>query len=164
MIFIQLSHQLNALNNLLTLLQDNHYTHKIEHLGNASIGGHTRHIIELLQCAIAGYHSGEVDYINRTRNLEIENNRLFAISMINKILQGVKMPEKELSLFIENMEDLNSYTVNTTFFREIVYNTEHTIHHLALIKVALIEMKLDIVEPDFGVAYSTILYKASASA
>ncbi len=164
MIFIQLSQQLNSLSNLLLSLRDEHYTHKIEHLGNASIGGHTRHIIELLQCAIAGYHSGEVDYINRTRNLEIENDRMLAISMIDKILQEVNMPEKELSLFVEQMDDLKAFTVNTTFFREIVYNTEHAIHHLALIKVALIEMKLDMVEPDFGVAYSTILYKASTSA
>ncbi len=164
MIFIQLAQQLNSLSNLLSSLRDEHYTHKIEHLGNASIGGHTRHIIELLQCAIAGYHSGEVDYINRTRNLEIENDRMLAISMIDKILQEVNMPEKELSLFVEQMDDLKAFTVKTTFFREIVYNTEHAIHHLALIKVALIEMKLDMVEPDFGVAYSTILYKASTSA
>jgi hypothetical protein len=89
---------------------------------------------------------------------------MLAISIINKILQEVKMPEKELSLFVQQLDDLKACTVNTTFFREIVYNTEHAIHHLALIKVALIEMKLDIVEPDFGVAYSTILYKSSASA
>lgn len=163
MIFIQLSHQLTSLSNLLLRLQDEQYTHTIEHLGNASIGGHTRHVIELLQCAIAGYHSGEVDYINRKRNVDIEKDRMLAVSMINQLLHNVKMPEKELSLFVEQMDDFKAYTVNTTFFREIVYNTEHTIHHLALIKVALIEMKLDMVEDDFGVAYSTILYKASTS-
>ena len=49
--------------------------------------------------------------------------------------------------------------VFTTYYREIVYNTEHTVHHLALIKVALIEMKLNIVDKKFGMAGSTIKYK-----
>ena len=159
MIFNLLSNQLHSLSSLLVILQNEHYTQKIEHLGNASIGGHTRHILELLQCAIAGYHSGEVDYINRTRNIQLENDRLLAMNIINKILNEVRMPEKELSLFVEQMDEMNACTVNTTFFREIVYNTEHTIHHLAMIKVALIEMQLEVVESDFGVAYSTLQYK-----
>jgi hypothetical protein len=43
----------------------------------------------------------------------------------------------------------------------MVYNTEHAIHHLALIKVALIEMQLQVIDENFGMAYSTIKYKAT---
>jgi hypothetical protein len=68
MIFQQLSQQLASLKNLIELLDHRQFTQKVEHLGNASIGGHTRHIIELLQCAIDGHHTGTVDYINRKRN------------------------------------------------------------------------------------------------
>jgi EAL domain-containing protein (putative c-di-GMP-specific phosphodiesterase class I) len=53
--------------------------------------------------------------------------------------------------------------VSTTFFREIIYNAEHAIHHLALIRVALRVMKLDIVGDDFGMAYSTIKYLSASN-
>ncbi|OIR14177.1 hypothetical protein GALL_46380 [mine drainage metagenome] len=163
MIFIQLSQQLQSLSDLLLSLHDEQYNHKIGHLGNASIGGHTRHIIELLQCAVNGYKSGEVDYFNRHRNLDLETNRLLAQSTLQQLQKGIKFPDKQLKLFTVKSDDSDYATVTTSYFREIVYNTEHAIHHLALIKVALLEMNLNIVDENFGMAYSTIKYKASLS-
>ena len=157
MIFLQLKQQLNALNDLISKLNDVQYSQKIAHLGNASIGGHTRHIIELLLCATDGFSTGEVDYINRKRNMELENSRMIAQNSIQSILVKISKTDKKLELIIEDGENV----VNTTYYREIVYNTEHTIHHLALIKVALIEMNLDLVDENFGMAYSTIRFKAS---
>lgn len=163
MIFIQLSQQLQSLSDLLLSLHDEQYNHKIGHLGNASIGGHTRHIIELLQCAVNGYKSGEVDYFNRRRNLDLETNRLLAHATLQQLQNGIKFPDKQLKLFTVKSDDSDYATVTTSYFREIVYNTEHAIHHLALIKVALLEMNLNIVDENFGMAYSTIQYKASLS-
>ncbi len=161
MIFLQLSQQLQSLSKLLQTLQDAQYTHKIEHLGNASIGGHTRHIIELLQCAITGYQNSKVDYVNRKRNLALEIDRTFAVSVLDTIDAHLRMPDKLLAMVVEEIGDRTTPIVSTTYFREIVYNTEHTIHHLALIKVALIEMKLEVVDNQFGMAYSTIKYQAT---
>lgn len=163
MIFQQLSQQLKALDNLLLLLNDDQYTQRIEHLGNASIGGHTRHIIELIQCALSGYNKGSVDYVNRARNLALQNDRSFALNVLEDIEKRIKVKDKQLTLLVEEIEEAIESTVTTTYFREIVYNTEHTIHHLALIKVALIEMNLNIVNEDFGMAYSTMKFKASLS-
>lgn len=157
MIFLQLKQQLNALNDLISKLNDVQYSQKIAHLGNASIGGHTRHIIELLLCATDGFSTGEVDYINRKRNMELENSRMIAQNSIQSLSAKISKTDKKLELIIEDGENV----VNTTYYREIVYNTEHTIHHLALIKVALIEMNLDLVDENFGMAYSTIRFKAS---
>jgi hypothetical protein len=157
MIFLQLKQQLNALNDLISKLNDVQYSQKIAHLGNASIGGHIRHIIELLLCATDGFSSGEVDYINRKRNMELENSRMIAQNSIQSLSAKISKTDKKLELIIEDGENV----VNTTYYREIVYNTEHTIHHLALIKVALIEMNLDLVDENFGMAYSTIRFKAS---
>ena len=74
--------------------------------------------------------------------------------MINNVTQ----PDKHMKLVTECEEGGLINIVRTTYFREIVYNTEHAIHHLALIRVALREMKLDIVGDEFGMAYSTIKY------
>ena len=161
MIFKQLSEQLQSLKNLLCHLSNEHYNTNIAHLTNSSIGAHTRHIIELLRCAIDGYSSGEIDYINRKRNLTLESDRFFAISTIIQLEKDLIQIDKPLLMVTEKQENVFETIVTTTYFREVVYNTEHTIHHLALIKVGLIELKMEIVNPDFGMAYSTIKYKAT---
>jgi hypothetical protein len=161
MIFIQLKEQLEKLESLLTELTNEQYTHETPHLSNASIGSHTRHIIELLQCLLKGYKTNEVDYINRNRNLLLEQDKNEAGIALKKLIKEINLPDKELSFCSQELTVENMPKVYTTYFREIVYNTEHTIHHLALIKVALIEMDLQIVHSDFGMAYSTIRYKNS---
>lgn len=162
MIFIQLTQQLRSLSNMLSIINDVQYKTRIEHLGNTSIGEHTRHIIELLQCAVIGYHTGVIDYVNRTRDHTLQNNRVFAQNHLKKLENQINLPDQQLKLLVEQIDGVKESTVSTTYFREVVYNTEHTIHHLALIKVALIEMKLDIVAGDFGMAYATIKYRAAA--
>jgi hypothetical protein len=161
MIFAQLSHQLAMLHQLLGTISNSHYTHSITHLGKASIGAHTRHIIELLQCTINGYASGEVDYVNRVRNHQLENDQHIALAALEAMETTFTLADKPLLLITEQMEGMGPMPVNTTYYREIVYNIEHVIHHLALIKVALIEMQLDIVNADFGMAYATIKYKST---
>lgn len=160
MIFKQLSEQLGLLTSLISSLTDDQFTRKSPHLGEATIGAHTRHIIELMQCTYEGYLTGMVDYLNRSRNLALENDRLFALSALQKFDDTLLNPDKQLELAVEfNARQPGNYQVKTTYYREIVYNTEHIIHHLALIKVALIEMNIQIRNPHFGMAYSTISYK-----
>ena len=159
MIFQQLSQQLLSLIVLLRSLSNEQYSRKIKHLGNASIGGHTRHIIELIQCVNKGYDSDTIDYLYRIRNLDLENSKSLALEVLLEIEKDLMKADKNLKMVVENTN--LDCSVNTTYFREVVYNTEHTIHHLALIKVALLEMKLDLVNHDFGMAYSTIQYQAS---
>lgn len=161
MIFFQLSEQLQLLRSLLKKLDREQYVQKISFLGNASIGAHTRHIIELLKCVTDGYGPGIVDYINRARDLSIETDHILATREIEQLLLIVDKQDKQMELATENTEATFAKTVTTTYFREIVYNAEHAIHHLALIRVALRELKLDIVGDNFGMAYSTIKYLAS---
>lgn len=160
MIFIQITEQLKSLSNLVLLLNDTQFKQKIAFLGNASIGGHTRHIIELLKCATDGYNTGTVDYVNRVRDLAIETNKTFAMQQLSLMAEQIKQPDKQMNLVMECCEENTLNYVTTTYFREIVYNAEHAIHHLALIRVALREMQLEMVDDDFGIAYSTINYFA----
>ena len=165
MIFQQLSEQLTALSRLISQLNEHQYVNKIEHLGNVSIGSHTRHIIEMLLCATQGYDNEVVDYVNRNRNLLLETDKNFALFTLQNLENEVIAPDKYLKMVTEDAENAASLPVFTTYFREIIYNTEHTIHHLALIKVALIEMKLnDFIDQNFGMAYSTIKYKEEKTA
>jgi hypothetical protein len=57
-------------------------------------------------------------------------------------------------------DSLFQNTVETSAGRELVYNIEHAIHHIAMIKIAVINLLPHIKLPDnFGVAYSTIFYR-----
>lgn len=161
MIQVALKQQLISVKNLLAKITDEQYRNSIVHLGNASIGGHTRHIIELVQCLHKGYENGLVNYVNRNRDLNLESNRMMAILELERLESTDLRPNKTLNLYIETEQNSLETQVTTTYYRELVYNTEHCIHHLALIKVALLEMGLQLVDESFGMAYSTLKYKAS---
>ena len=160
MIIAQLKSQLETLKEMLDKIDNNTYTSPVVHLNHSSIGNHTRHIIELLQCLVNGYNNGEVDYINRKRNLLLEQEIYIAKSIISELLDNVSLPNKQLRMAV----DTEGAYIYSNSDREIVYNTEHIIHHLALIKVALIEMGLsDMTNEEFGMAYATIRYRKSLS-
>src|SRR6476660_6263248 len=101
MIFFHLSEQLKSLKDLLVLLTDEQYSYKNVFLGNASIGGHSRHIIELLKCAAEGYKSGTVDYLNRVRNLLLEEDRHIAIRELENLQLQIRKKDKEMKLIVE---------------------------------------------------------------
>ena len=155
--FISVNTTLNELKKVLIQLSVEDYTKPIQNLGNSSIGQHNRHIIELFQCLLNGYESGNLNYDNRSRNLLIENNIEYANQSIDAIISEIGKPNKNITLH----QLLNGETVviETNYFRELLYNLEHCIHHQALIKVALYEMNDVNVDSNFGVAPSTIEYK-----
>lgn len=153
MIFKQLSEQLGHLGQLLSQLTPQDYAFKSKYLSNSSIGGHTRHILELLGCAVCGYQCGLVDYQNRERDLLLEHDIDRAMMLTERLKDAVKLPDKAIKVVHDDL------LVDTSYYREVVYNIEHTIHHLALIKVALVEIGVYDVGPNFGMAYSTIKYK-----
>ena len=164
MIAAHLQKQLESLSALLSQLSNEQYTRTIRHLGNATIGGHSRHILEILQCVLNGYGQGRVNYIHRHRNLELETNRELAIITSHELSRQLNKTDKSLELFVETENGENMIYPFTTYLREIIYSIEHTVHHLALIKVALTEMELELVNGNFGVAYSTIIYRNTTMA
>ncbi len=148
---------LNEYIEILMLLEDNVYTTPCGLLTNATIGQHTRHIIELYQCLLNGYQNAEVAYDKRKRDIRIERSKLFAIAQIQDILHQLDRPNKELTIEYE----LNGVAVRlvSNYYREVMYNLEHTIHHQALIKVAINQLSYLILPASFGVAPSTIQFR-----
>lgn len=155
-IYEQLNDQLDQLQLLLKTINLEQYCHKSKYLANATIGGHTRHIIEMLQCAIKGYEAERIDYINRERNLLIEAD----IELAQYLTEALKIQANLNDKIMQVVNDDGS-TCYSSFNRELVYNVEHIIHHLALIKVSLIELNIISLNENLGVAYSTIQYKQS---
>jgi len=60
---------------------------------------------------------------------------------------------------IRQKVDSELVCIETNYYRELLYNLEHCIHHQALIRVALFQMENIKVNANFGVAPSTIEYR-----
>lgn len=146
------------LSDAITQLTDEAYTKPSKHLSGATIGQHTRHIIELFQCLINGYDLANVNYEKRKRDLNIEQSKHLAISLLQQIETDIYKADKEIivtTCFVGDEE----IKINSNFLRELVYNLEHTIHHMALIRVGIAELSEIILPDTFGVAPSTIEYR-----
>lgn len=152
-VFIQLSDALEK-------LSDEQYTRPSRILFKATIGQHVRHIIELFQCLENGYTEGVVNYEKRKRDYRIETDKEFAGHLLRSLFRQISRPNKAITLEAEDYnESLETVRIPSNYYREIAYNLEHTIHHMALIRVGINEVA-DITLPDeFGVAYSTIKYR-----
>ena len=84
-IFIKSIEALNSLVHVLMQLPGlKSYAAPCNALSNASIGQHTRHIIELYQCLIAGYITGEIKYDDRKRDLLLENDITVAVDAMQQ--------------------------------------------------------------------------------
>lgn len=143
------------------MLSHDEYTQKIGLLSHSSIGEHTRHIIELFQQLLKGYESGNIEYDNRERNKSLQENSEFAVAAIDRIIAQLDKEDKELCIHT----DLNSNqgTIASNYFRELMYNIEHCVHHQAIIKIAFLHLEKRELEEHFGVAKSTIKYRENCA-
>jgi hypothetical protein len=157
MLIPSINNSLDELIGLLNQLSQEEYSKSCFELSSSSIGEHTRHIIEMFQCLNRNYDSGIVNYDKRERNVLIETNTNFAIQMILDIKNSISKDNKNIEL--QQIIDGNAVNIKSNYYRELLYNLEHCIHHQALIKVAILKCENVSVNDNFGVARSTIEYR-----
>jgi hypothetical protein len=144
----------------LDQLEEEQYNYSCENLSGNTIGQHVRHIIEMFQGLELGYQTGEINYDNRKRDKQIEIDKSYATRLINDIVQQIEKENRNLSLIIYPDEmPAKPERISTSYLREIVYNLEHTIHHMALIRVGLREIGGIMVDDSYGVSSSTIKFR-----
>ncbi len=154
-----IEHTLDELSHVIGQLNSVEFSKPLPVLNNASIGQHTRHSIEMFQCLLKGYDSGNFSYDNRERNLLLETNIGFAQTHLKLICTEIKLPNKSLTSTYNLGESI--IQVETNFFRELVFNLEHCIHHNALIRIGVNNISDIAISEHFGVAPSTMEYRKS---
>ncbi len=156
---------INLINQLiihLNRIPESEYGKKLQTLGNSSIGEHVRHIYNFPECLLRGIQTGVVNYDKRIRNTQIETNREYAIKCLLEqtgyIINLDHYSNKPLVLEVEAKE--NSPRIDTNLTRELHYIIEHTIHHMAILRIGMnFHFPSLEIEGSFGFAYSTLEYK-----
>lgn len=159
-----ISNIFQQLGTALVGLTDAAYSMPSQHLFNATIGQHVRHIIELFIELNKGYITGVVNYEQRARDHRIETDKVFAAEMLAAILQDVNKEDKQLLLQAGyNSNGADSIQVQTNYYRELAYNIEHAIHHMALIRIGINEISDLKLYQHFGIAPATIKYQQACA-
>ena len=155
---------LTQLTDLVTQINEQDFTRPTETLGGSTIGQHIRHTLEFFICFENGYSRGVINYDKRAHDKLIESDKYIALTAINRIREFVSsFSDKSLTLEVGyDLTNDDVATIETTATRELVYNIEHAVHHMAIMKIGVREIASYIkLSPDFGIAASTIRYKDS---
>jgi hypothetical protein len=160
MIFSTVRETATTLSNVLDQLSDLQYTSPCATLSGSSISQHVRHVIEFFQCLLSGYETGEINYDKRRRDHLIEAEKEFAKQCLATINDNIYQIDKPMVLHASLGNEATSWIIPTTYYREIAYNIEHAIHHMAIIRIGITEISKIILPHEFGVASSTLKYQA----
>lgn len=134
------------------------YQQGVPLLSGATIGQHSRHFIEFFQCLLAQAPLGYINYDLRLRDLNIEQDPAFASEVICDMKDALAKLDSSVELRFETSG--GGEVVPTNIARELIYNIEHTTHHLAIIKIGLKLVAPEMSLPEsFGVAPSTLAYR-----
>jgi uncharacterized damage-inducible protein DinB len=160
------SHILSQLATLVEQIHEDDFSRPVESLSQSTIGQHLRHTLEFFICFQDGYERGLINYDKRAHDKLIERDKFIALAAINRISDFIhQIDERTLSLEVGYDLDRETFiTIETNATRELVYNIEHAVHHMAIMKIGVREISSYISLPkDFGIAASTVRYKETAS-
>ncbi|GAB4252156.1 MAG: hypothetical protein Kow0079_06750 [Vicingaceae bacterium] len=153
---------LSQLNELCLQLTENEFSQPIALLSNASIGGHVRHSIEFVDCLLQGKNTKNVSYDNRKHDQNLEKDPIKASQKIVEMMNVLDNISENFDIKLSISYPLSDVhtEIPSNFAREITYNIEHIVHHMALIKIGIENQFAKIKLPKyFGVAQSTVKYK-----
>jgi hypothetical protein len=118
----------------------------------------------MFQCLEWGYESGSVNYELRKRDTLTETNKEVALAALQVVFEELNKPDK--ALVLEGVYNDHSETllqIPTNYYREIIYNLEHTIHHMALIRIGIRELKQIELPEGYGAASATVKHKRTCA-
>lgn len=158
-------HILTQLTDLVNRIEEKDFSRPSETLNQSTLGQHLRHTLEFFVCFENGFHNGVINYDKRAHDKLIETDKFIALGALNRIMVFIQNLNANRKLKLEVAYDLDRedyISLETNATRELVYNIEHAVHHMAIMKIGIREIAPYIDLPfDFGIAASTVRYKES---
>lgn len=158
------SNILSQLADLVHQIRETDFVKPAETLSYSTVGQHLRHTLEFFMCFEHGFEKGLINYDKRAHDKLIESDKFLALAAIGRIADFInKLTDKPLKLEVGyDLKKESFLTIDTTATRELVYNIEHAVHHMAIMKIGIKEIASYVaLAPDFGIAASTIRYKVN---
>jgi len=157
---------LGQLEDVVENLSDEDLIKPCPSLGGVTIGQHLRHTIEFFLCLESGFRHSVINYDKRAHDKLIETDRTLALAAIGTIRSFVTNAHNK-GLHLEVGYDRYSedfVTIDTNYYRELSYNIEHAVHHMAIMKIGIREIAAHVQLPvDFGIAVSTLRFAESTA-
>ena len=148
---------------MLAELNDEEYARPLAIFNGSSIGQHCRHLVEFFTELEKGYEQGIVDYDNRARNQTLETQRNAALLSLQEIAGKVAKPDRHQQVRVARPDGQTALFVESSYFREMSFVLEHAVHHMALMRIGIEQIR-DIALPiEFGVAFATQRYRSSGT-
>lgn len=159
---------LDQLDHVIGQCKDTDFSKPLDELSDSTFGQHVRHTLEFFICLFDARNDKVVNYDNRNHDTQIEADKKLAQSFIASIKDFLDQNEGDFEVTFEanySMESGKDQAMKSSFFRELSYNIEHAIHHMALMKIAVKQSLSYISLPEnFGVASSTVRYRTDQEA
>ncbi len=156
---------LEEVGGIIEQISDSDFVRPVQAFNGATLGQHFRHSLEFFQCLMSGYPSSEVSYDKRKHDKNLETRKILALDLIDRIKLFITHCEvsKQISLSVSyDPESDVEVSIASNMAREITYNIEHIVHHMALVKIGIKEVCPQVTLPaEFGIAVSTIRYHQS---
>ena len=156
---------LDQLSGVIHQIDEEDFARPSEALSRSTVGQHLRHTIEFFICLEEGVNRNIVNYDARSHDALIETDKTVALKAIQRICEFIGKHRTDCAMKLEVGYEPNGtdvLTLDTNYFRELIYNIEHTVHHMAIMKIGIREVAPYVRVPsDFGVAASTIRYRES---
>ncbi len=150
---------LNQLKNAIQLLPDEYYSRPSAVLDGSSLGMHVRHVLEFFLSFQKGLTTGIIDYDSRERDIRVENERNFALEILNNITENLNyhIEDKTVQVLYQGNQAI---PMTSSLSRELTYNLEHCVHHMAILKIGIhTDVSPNLLPSTFGVAASTLKYR-----
>jgi len=144
-------------------LNNAEYSAELELLNGNSVGKHVRHIVEFFDLLIQGASVGLINYDKRKHTPLYETDTSITLLKIKELMDEVEKLSQNRDVLLEvsyAKTDEETVKIKSSVERELAYNIEHAIHHMAIIKIAVQTVFPNIkLAENFGVAYSTVRYQ-----
>ena len=153
---------------LITSIDPELYANNSHEYFSSGVGKHFRHVLDFYDRFLGG-HRSTVDYEARSRDARIESDPEYAASRaadVSAALDSLAAPapvDSSLRVRCEIL-DANGDGIESasSLERELAFLSSHTVHHYAIIAL-LLRVQGVKTPADFGVAPSTLRYRASQS-
>ncbi len=150
-------HEFRNLQSVLQQLTIQDYNQSVAILDHISIGKHVRHTLEFAHCLFEKIET--ISYDKRARKLELEQQPSVALKEITSLISIIETAKLDFELLLDVQYANETIQVKTSFYRELVFVIEHTVHHLAILRIALVHSFPQVQFPAyFGYADSTIRF------